>query len=197
MKRRWLATLIAGFLGAVILAWIFVPATIIPPAAPRNPVTVHVAEFGFHARLLLPEGDRWVQYGFGDWDYYARREQTLINGVLALLWPTSGALGRGEVDSVDRFRADSESAGGQLLSFEVSGARVNQLQHSLHSRFEQQIPEGQVYNRVNNLRLVRDDQSYSVLHNSNHELAEWLKVLDCQVESLGFWTDFRLAETDE
>lgn len=82
---------------------------------------------------------------------------------------------------MDRFRADSETAGGQLLSFEVPGDRVNQLKHSLHTRFEQQIPDGQVYNRANNLSWVRDDQPYSVLHNSNHELAEWLRILDCQV----------------
>lgn len=194
MTKQRLALFVVALVGTVVLTWFTVPATIIPPANPQNPVTVHVAEFGFHARLLLPEGDGWLQYGFGDWDYYARREQTLLNGLLALLWPTPGALGRGEVDSVDRFRADSKTAGGQLLSFEVSGARVNQLKHSLHNRFEQQIPEGQVYNRVNNLRLVRDDQSYSVLHNSNHELAEWLQVLDCQVKSLGFWTDFRLED---
>lgn len=195
-KLRRLAALIAGMLGAVVLAWIVVPATIVPPAAPLKPVTVHVAEFGFHARLLLPEGDRWRQYGFGDWDYYARREQNLLNGLLALLWPTPGALGWGEVDSLDKFQADSEAAGGQLLSFEVSGAQVNQLQHSLHTHFEQHIPDGQVYNRVNNLSLVRDDQTYSVLHNSNHELAEWLETLNCQVKSLELWTAFRLAETD-
>lgn len=196
MIGRRLGLFLVAIVGTLFLAWFTVSATIIPPAAPQNPVTVHVAEFGFHARLLLPEGDGWLQYGFGDWDYYARRQQTLLNGVLALLWPTPGALGQGEVDSVDRFRADSESAGGQLLSFDVPGARVKQLKHSLHTRFEQQIPDGQVYNRVNNLRLVRDDRPYSVLHNSNHELAEWLKVLDCQVESLGFWTAFRLAKTD-
>lgn len=73
---------------------------------------------------------------------------------------------------------------------------INQLQQLLHTRFEQQIPEGQVYNPVNNLSLVRDDETYSILHNSNHELAEWLETLDCQVESLGFWIAFRLAKTD-
>jgi hypothetical protein len=187
---------LVALVGTVVLAWVTVPATIIPPAAPLNPVTVHVAEIGIHARLLLPEGDRWLQYGFGDWDYYARRQQSLLNGLLALLWPTPGALGLGEIDSLDRFRATSEAAGEQLLSFEVSVAQVNQLQYLLHNRFERQIPKGQVYNQVNNLSLVKDDQIYSVLHNSNHELAEWLEILDCQVESLGFWLSFRLAEND-
>jgi hypothetical protein len=180
----------------MILAWITVPATIIPPTAPLNPVMVHVAGSGIHARLLLPEGDRWLQYGFGDWDYYARRQQTLLNGLLALLWPTPGALGWGEIASLDRFRTGFEAAGGQLLSFEVPIAQVNQLQQSLHTRFQRQMAAGQVDNPVNNLSLVKDDQTYSVLHNSNHELAEWLESLDCQVESLGFWITFRLAGTD-
>jgi hypothetical protein len=76
------------------------------------------------------------------------------------------------VDALDKFRAAAEAAGGQLLSFEVPVARVHQLQDSLQTRFERQISEGQIDNPVNELSLVKDDQTYSVLHNSNHELAD-------------------------
>ncbi|PSN14951.1 DUF2459 domain-containing protein [filamentous cyanobacterium CCT1] len=193
MTWQRLASFLLALGGMVVLAWLTVPATIIPPVAPRNPITVYVAEIGIHARLLLPEGDRWQQYGFGDWDYYARREQTFLNGLQALLWPTPGALGWGEIDSLDRYQTDSEATGGQLLSFEVPLDRVDQLHRSLQARFQRQIPDGQVFNEVNHLHLVRDDQTYSVLHNSNHELAEWLKALDCQVESLGLWISFQLG----
>ncbi|WP_035991581.1 hypothetical protein [Leptolyngbya sp. KIOST-1] len=192
MKRR-LAFFFLALVGTVVLAWVTVPATILPPVAPANPTTVHVVEIGIHARLLMPVGDRWRQYGFGDWDYYARREQDLLSGLQALLWPTPGALGWGEFESLEAYRGAFEAVGGEILSFDVPLERVEELQDSLHSRFDRQIPAGQVFNEVNNLRLVRDDQTYSVFHNSNHELAGWLEALDCRVRHLGLWISFRLG----
>lgn len=194
MKRRWLVTLIAGFLGAVILAWIIVPATIIPPAAPANPVIVHVAESGLHAHLVMPLGDRWVQYEFGDWHYFALERRTVFRGVLALLFPTPGALGRREITALEPLQARWEQAGYRLLNFEVSAAAVTRLQRSLNDRFEAAAQQQVVYNRQLNVNLVQYGQSYSLLHNSNHELAEWLQALNCQVESLSLWSEFRLAD---
>ena len=195
MNLRRFALFIVALLGALVLSWITVPATIIPPVAPLNPMTVHVVESGLHAQLILPQGDRWVQYGFGDWDYYALNRQDLAHALMALLWPTQGALGRGEVVSLAEFRASAEQAGFHLLSFEVPSAQVRQLRRSLQIRFEQQIPKGYVNNRAINLYLVQDEQTYSLLHNSNHELAEWLEALDCEVKSLLLWREFRLAKT--
>ncbi len=193
MHWRRLAPFIVALLATVALAWTTVPATIIPPAAPVDPVTVHVAEFELHTRLLLPQGDRWVQYGFGDWNYYALNRHDLPHALMALLVTTRGALGVGEFASLAEFQADLDPAGFELLSFEVSSAEVNQLMRSLHHRFERQVLNGQANNPSNNLRLVQDEQTYSLLHNSNHELAEWLEALNCQVKHLLLWTKFRLT----
>lgn len=107
LKGRRLVYLILGLVVALALTWFKVPATIVPPIAPLDPVTVHVIESGLHARLVLPLGDRWVQYGFGDWDYYALNRQDFYHAVKALIWPTPGAIGWGEIESLEQFRAIS------------------------------------------------------------------------------------------
>lgn len=198
MKRRWLMTVTVALLGVVILAWITVPATIIPPAAPLNPVTVYVVESGLHAHLVLPLRDRWIQYEFGDWNYYALNRHGILHGLMALMVPTPGALGRRDIVDFDRSRQRWAQAGYQVLGFEVSAAEAVQLGRSLHHRFEQRALEQQriVHNAQLGLNLVQDDQAYSLLHNSNHELAEWLEALNCEIERLFLWSAFRLAEPD-
>jgi hypothetical protein len=192
-RSRRLALFALALLSTVGLSWLLVPATIIPPVAPDHPVSIYVMDTGIHARLLLPQGERWMQYGFGDWTYYARSQQTLAHGLQALLWPTPAAVGWGEVrsmESLQRFAAAGEI---NLLSFEVSLARVQHLQRLLANHFQRQRAAGSVYNPYNQLTLVKDDRSYSLLHNSNHALAAWLAILDCKVLHLGLWTSFRLA----
>jgi hypothetical protein len=193
IKFRRLVYLTLGLVMALALTWFTVPATIVPPVAPFEPVTVHVIESGLHARLVLPLGDNWVQYGFGDWDYYALNRQDLYHAVKALLWPTPGAIGWGKIESLRQLRAVTEAHGVRFLSFDISAAQTNQLIASLQARVEQQAAEDHVYNPNTNLTLAQDDQTYSLLHNSNHELADWLEALNCRIDHLGLWREFRLA----
>ncbi|TVQ08421.1 MAG: DUF2459 domain-containing protein [Leptolyngbya sp. DLM2.Bin27] len=195
MKRHRLVYLTLGLVMALALTWLTVPATIMPPVAPSNPVTVHVIESGLHARLVLPLGNRWVQYGFGDWDYYALNRQSLYHAARALLWPTPGAIGWGEIESLRQLRAVIEPQGVRFLSFDISVAKANQLIASLQARIDQQPAEEHVHNPNTNLTLAQDDQTYSLLHNSNHELANWLEALDCRVDHLWLWREFRLASS--
>lgn len=55
--------------------------------------------------------------------------------------------------------------------------------------------EDHVYNPDTNLTLAQDDQTYSILHNSNHELAIWLEMLNCRIDHLWLWREFRLTST--
>lgn len=193
MGCRRLAYGLLGLVVALTLTWSQVPATIVPPIAPSDPVTVHVVESGLHARLVLPLGDHWVQYSFGDWDYYARHRQDLYHAVKALVWPTPGALGWGEIESLDQFRAIVEPRGFRFLSFAASAAQTSQLIADLGDRFEQQTAVGHVFNPKTNLTLAQDERAYALWHNSNHELAQWLEALGCRVDHLWLWREFWLA----
>ncbi|WOD40212.1 hypothetical protein [Nodosilinea sp. E11] len=193
MNCRRLVYLTLGLVLALALTWFKVPATIVPPIAPSDPVTVYVVESGLHARLVVPLGDRWVQYGFGDWDYYARHRQDLYHAVRALIWPTPGALGWGNIESLDHFRAIAEPRGFRFLTFAASAAHTSQLIADLGNRFERQTAAGHVFNPKTNLNLAQDERIYAIWHNSNHELAQWLEALDCRVEHLWLWREFHLA----
>ncbi|MFQ4139885.1 DUF2459 domain-containing protein [Nodosilinea sp. PGN35] len=192
---RQLVYLALGLTVALALTWFKVPATIIPPVAPFDRVTVHVVETGLHARLVLPLGDRWVQYGFGDWDYYALNRQDFYHAAKALILPTPGALGWGDIASLRQFRTVLEQHGGHFLSFDVSAAQTNRLTAVLRERIEGRGAGEYVYNPATNLTLAQDGQTYSLLHNSNHELATWLKMLHCRIDRLWLWREFRLAST--
>lgn len=102
------------------------------------------------------------KYGFGDWDYYARHRQDLYHAVKALVLPTPGALGWGEIESLDRFWAIAEPQGFRFLSFAASGAQTGQLIADLGTRFERQIAAGHVFNPETNLTLTQDGQAYAL-----------------------------------
>ena len=100
-RRRWLSR--RTNLGLLLLAGailIFANAgcvsTIEPPSNPRQPVTVFLQSEARHKGLLLPKAEgRFVEYGFGDYDWYALEKDRWYYVFDTVLWPTKGTLGRG------------------------------------------------------------------------------------------------------
>ncbi|MEB3337096.1 MAG: hypothetical protein VKJ46_06520 [Leptolyngbyaceae bacterium] len=192
MRLRRIAIFTLGFLAALLLGWISVPATILPPEHVDHPVTIYVADYGLHSRLVLPDiGRQWIQYAYGDWNYYALNRQGLTDGIAALLLPTPGTLGRRSFATLDEMRVASQQDNATLIHLAVSSERVAQLLISLNHRFEGQIAV-RTQNPRTGLTLVQDAQKYTVMHNSNHELVQWLKELDCQVTGFVLWSNFRV-----
>ncbi|MGF1517385.1 MAG: hypothetical protein ACFCVB_06225, partial [Nodosilinea sp.] len=104
-----------GFVSLVLIVAavvvIYSPTAIIPPRQLEESLVVYVVDHGFHSRLVLPDGQgRFVQYTYGDWQYFALQHQTAITAVEALLWPTPGTLGRRYFESF----LELEQAVGQL-----------------------------------------------------------------------------------
>lgn len=186
------------------------PTFIIPPTAPVAPVTVYVIDYGYHSRLVLPDGEGMMQYAYGDWRYYALDRQNLGNGIAALLYPTQGTIGRRQFNNLAEFQRqlkrdkpalkDTSDNGmaslrHTLLGFEVAEAKAARLLKLLDRRFRQNLPM-RVKNLRNHLTFVPDDRDYIMFDNSNHELVRWLKNLDCRVEGFVALPNFQVKHSD-
>jgi uncharacterized FAD-dependent dehydrogenase len=141
---------------------------------------------------VLPTGNgELIQYAYGDWNYFALNQQDLRNGAAALLVPTQGTLGRRKFSNIVELQQIIQQQDYTLLSLEVAQAKVTQLLKLLDERFSRNI-ETSIENSQTGLTLVQDDQDYTLLHNSNHELVEWLQDLDCQIHGFIMWANFRV-----
>jgi hypothetical protein len=176
----------------VLFIWIFTPAVIIPPSAPAHAIAVHVLDLGLHSELVLPNGKgKLILYAYGDWNYFALNQKEFSDGLAALLIPTQGTLGRRQFTNIDQLRQMVEQRNLTLLTLKVEQTKVIQLAQSLEERFTSNI-DTRITNPRTGLILVQDEQDYTILHNSNHELIDWLEKLDCQVKGFVIWANFRV-----
>jgi hypothetical protein len=192
-RRARLLGLATLALLTLAIALIRMPTMIIPPQSPERPITSYVLDRGLHSRLVLPNGNGgMVQYTYGDWRYFALQIQTPISAIQALLLPSAGTLGRREFPNERTLKATIQAeSGGRLLSIVVAADEVEELRSQLDRRFRQNLDTHVIHRRVG-LHFVRDDQAYSFFHNSNHELVQWLKALDCQVDGFITLPNFRV-----
>jgi hypothetical protein len=154
------------------------------PAEPRDPLPVFVLDHGRHTSLVLTDGDGNLHlYAYGDWRYYAQRDTSFASGLAALLWRTPGALGyrrlSGPADAVwlrRQVRVDIV----ELHALRVERARAEALRAHLDGIITRaptmlDVPEV-------DLTFVPHPLRYSLGHNSNQRVADWLLQLGCEVE---------------
>jgi hypothetical protein len=171
------------------------PATIIPPINPINPVNIYLSDYGVHARLIMPsDKDKCLEYAYGDWQYFALHQQDWLTGAAALFLPTQGALGR-KLKNCDRLQLLGRK-NNSLLSIAVEKIKVDRLLKVLNSYFDRPGTM-QIENPHTGMTLVPYDRTYTVLHNSNHELVRWLQDLGCRVEGFVLWANFKSVTSDQ
>lgn len=159
--------------------------TVRPPADPTDPVVVVLVDYGHHSTLILPEpGGSWVEYAYGEWDYFALNKTDLCTGMITLCCPNQGALGR-------RTLATSDVLAEERLPLKVSRDRSEALRRRLEERFQGRI-DTKVYNPAHQLTFVKDDDTYICWHNCNHAVAAWLEELGCEVSGWACFSDFRV-----
>jgi hypothetical protein len=195
VRLRRLSAIVLVSIAIGLLIWISSPAVVRPPIRPSNPTVIHIAEHGLHSRLVLPlnQGEL-IQYAYGDWKYYALGQQDWQNTIAAILIPTQGALGRRTFSNLIEFQQTSQQEQATILSIAVASAKVEQLRQALNQRFDRQLST-YAENPHTRLTLVRDEQDYTIFHNSNHELVEWLQALDCRVHGFVLWANFRTTRS--
>ena len=100
---------------------------------------------------------------------------------------TQGALSRKSImvqsgDSIqDKFKA-CES----VVSINAPAEKVKSLKNKLESKYDSSLAS-KVYNSEEDAYFVKYEKQYSVFHNCNHELVEWLEYLGSDVSGLVFY----------
>jgi hypothetical protein len=143
------------------------------------------------------EARRWA---YGDWDYYALRKTSLWDGIVAMLWPSQGALGQmplGVPVQVDAVQAALGGIGVEhAYAIHVERERARQLHQELSSLYQRRI-ETEVNTPEVGFRFVHHPTRYTFFCNSNHAAAGWLRRLGCRVSGPTFHSNWRLVQARE
>ncbi len=174
-NNRWILTAVAAVLAGC-------SATIIQPDQVGDPAPVYVLDHGRHNSLVLVVDEGDVQrLAFGEWGWYVDHETGFGRSLSALLVDTPGALGRGRLSGpvdpdcwVDQVGSEIRN----VLVFSAEQERVTTLAAEIDAEFADTEPH---YSHLLNLEFVLDAREYSLGHNSNHRVVEWLEALGFEV----------------
>lgn len=186
----------AARLNAFLMLGLLVGCTAVvkPPPEPRAPVPVFLLDHGWHASLVLPQGEGLARYAYGDWEWYAHRRTGAGKAISALFTPSEAALGRrflagpATPESILRqMRVEVK----RMYVIPVDPMRARMLTDRLDTLFQERQHEA-VYNADYDLDFVPHPDLYGLGHNSNHVVAKWLRELGCTVEGPGTVGDWKV-----
>lgn len=159
------------------------------PPPPEDPVEVWFVHEAMHKGIVLPsDGGGSVEWGVGEWAWYAEEANTWLDAPRAVLWPSDAALSR----RVLRYSTPEEMVEAQedtrVLRFDAERKLVAVLRSQLERQWEAGRalaadsgrkdvvvgPRGEVF--------VPLDASYWMFWNCNDAAAGWLRALGCDVQ---------------
>ncbi len=178
-RRRLAAAIVVC---ALFLSWLVgCTSTITPPRDPLEPVSVIVLAEAMHRGVLLPnEAGGYVEYGFGDWEWFANGNDAWYRAFPTVLWPTAGALGRREHPGRDVLEIKAQMPGVRLQELKASGPKVRALRDRLERDFTSRAAAG-IWQPLYRMRFVPQDDGYWWAFNCTDQVAVWLRELDCEV----------------
>jgi hypothetical protein len=168
---------------------------VVPPAQVVEPVPVFVTEYGRHTRLALPnDSTAFVEYGFGEWNFYGLEKQGWLSGLRAISGLGQGALSRRELPFAQNEADFVQAAGGaRSARLWVERSSVHDLRQILEARWRANAGIV-VVRQEDQIPVSRDPAPYHVLGNSNHEVANWLKRLGCRVHGYPITSNFEIMK---
>lgn len=178
-RGRWLGMLLA----LLLLLPLGCVSTITPPPPPADPVTVFLLREAMHTGLVLPPtatDPHYVEFGFGDWHWFALGEDQWYRVFPTVLWPTPGALGRRAFGAGDAGRLRAEVSWAELSPVVVSEAKVHELRQRLETDFAAGAAHA-VQRADLGFVFVPAASSYWLGHTCADAAAVWFTALDCSV----------------
>lgn len=185
-------------IGALVAATVLFAGcanTIHPPAAPDEARRLYLLDLGRHTRLAfgLPDGG-FVEYGYGEWRWYAKLEDQWWRAPAVLFWPTQGTLGRRYWRGPGaEARLLNEYDGLNVLELPAAEDKVDALVAGLDREFERHSAHV-IHNAVYDLDFAPVDRRYWFGNNSNHAVKKWLQQTGYGVSGSGLFANWKLEE---
>lgn len=169
--------------------------SVLPPADLAEPAPVFILDHGRHTSLVVstPEGEL-VRYAYGDWHYYAERATGSGRAIAALFRSTRGALGRRHLEgppSEEQVRAQVPLLIEGLYRLEVERSRIEALRARLDAIFD--AAERKLYSSDAFLIFAEHPHNYTLRHNSNRVIGNWLEELDCKVHGQRLFANWQVG----
>lgn len=177
--------------------------SITPPANVNDPVTVFVADHGIHTSLILPREDgQLAQFSYSRFDWAALDYDQWYRSLGAIMVPGPGTVGTRDFPgppTIENLTHQFELTNNHppvqaIYSVDVSAARRDAVLASLEARWAEH-QDTMVVNSKRGLRFVKDSTSYSLFHNCNHEVAQWLRDLGCEISGAGMTAEVDVRPT--
>ncbi len=164
-----------------------------PPRAPQDPTSVFVLREARHVGLVLPvhsgeHVERYVEFGFGDWAWYALERNAWHDVFATVLWPTQGALCRREHDARSAQELRDAAHWTTLEELTVSRARASALLERLEAEFSAGAARS-VRLEAYDMNFAPCERSYWFADTCADAAAVWLEELGCEVA----WAPIRIA----
>jgi hypothetical protein len=178
-------TLPAG--GAIALGLASCVSTVRPPVDPKRPITLYLRREALHAALLLPRpGGGFVEYGFGEYDWYALGKDRWYHVFDTLLWPTRGTLARRILSAETLAELQVSYLASRLTPIVVGAEEAARLEERLDDEYCARL-NTEIYNPEYALHFVEQEDGFWLFYNCHDALARWLRELGCSVG----WTPVR------
>lgn len=168
-------------------------AHLILPPPPEQPRSVILLDHGRHTSLLITDAAAtpW-RYAYGDWRWYVEGERGAGPATRALLRRSDAALGRRALVVPDEDGDWQPQVGSlivRMVAFDAEASRVDALLARLEAVFEAAEAAPVAVPHLQ-LDVVPHPVDYTLGHNSNHQVAEWLRALGVEVRgspAVGRW----------
>ncbi len=195
VRQRWKTVLLLLVLGTgLFFAVTGCTSVIYPPESPKDPVPTYLLMDDRHRGVLLPLKDGgFVEYGYGDWDWYANNHDHWYHVFDTVLWPTEGALGRRFSAAKNGDEIRRQFPWMELHEFMVDRKNMEGLSAELAAAFAKGA-EQEVYNSRYQMSFVHHEDGYWCLCNCNDVVARWLEVLGCSVSWVPIRMDLEVAQ---
>jgi len=163
-------------------------STVRPPLdVGADPVSVWLVRDARHRGLILPSADgHLLEFGYGEYAWYAEMRDAWYRAFPAALWPTTGTLGVRRLGATRGHQLATELSGALLDELVVARVDAESLRQRLLDRFA--AGGDPLWNGVYGFDFVRDQAGYWCLFNCNDAVADWLVALGCRVS----WVPIRL-----
>jgi hypothetical protein len=168
-----------------------------PPAQTVDPVSVYVANYGFHSAVMLPlDRTHYIEYAFGDWAYCAEDRDGPLDAIGALLMSGGSAFGRRyiEMKPGQAYPTPRTPLPKVIFPVAVSRPQVEAIERTLDRRWTRHECTV-VHNPGNDTDYVRDSEHYSLFHSCNQLTADTLRNLGCRVDGPVMLSSFRLSKS--